>query len=64
MTKLEQLLRSRKFWAAAAGLLFVLLKAYLPNLPFSEDQLTQWIAILAAYILGTALEDGLALRAR
>jgi hypothetical protein len=59
MSKLLSLLKSRKFWAALAGLVFVVLKAVLPGFPLDEAQLANFLWVLAAYILGVALEDGL-----
>jgi len=59
MTKLKYLLTSRKFWAAFVGLLLLTLKAWHPDFPITEDQITDVIYLLIAYITGTALEDGL-----
>jgi hypothetical protein len=59
MEKLKQLLASRKFWAALIGLVLVILKAWQPDFPMQEEQLTGVIYVLVAYILGTGLEDGL-----
>ncbi len=57
MSKLTQLLSSRKFWAAVVGLVMVVLKAYAPNFPLTEEQLTALVVVIASYILGTAVED-------
>jgi hypothetical protein len=57
MDKLKQLLISRKFWAAAVGLALVVVKAYDPNFPLAEDQLTNLVYVIVAYIIGTAIED-------
>ncbi len=63
MDKLTRLLSSRKFWAAVVGLIMVVIKAYAPNFPISEEQMTALVVLLASYILGTAVEDaGLARR--
>ncbi len=59
MTKLKQLLSSRKFWAALVGLVLVIVKAWQPDFPIDEEQLTTIIYLLVAYILGTGIEDGL-----
>lgn len=59
MNKLKQLLASRKFWAALVGLALVIVKAYRPDFPLAEEQVTHLVYVLAAYILGVALEDGL-----
>lgn len=55
--KLKMLLISRKFWAAWVGLVMVLVRTWRPDFPLSEEQVTGIVALLAAYILGTALED-------
>ena len=60
MEKLKLLLSSRKFWAAVIGLILMTVKAWKPDFPLEEEPLTAIVAMLAAYILGTALEDGLA----
>jgi hypothetical protein len=57
MDKAKQLLGSRKFWAAVVGLGLVVVKAYNPNFPIAEDQLTNLVYVVIAYILGTAIED-------
>lgn len=62
MEKLKQLLGSRKFWAALVGLALMLVKAWQPDFPLEAEPLAGLLAVLAAYILGTALEDGLAQR--
>jgi hypothetical protein len=59
MDKLMSLLGSRKFWAAVVGLGLVVVKAYRPEFPIAEEALTNLVYVLAAYILGVALEDGL-----
>ncbi len=62
MSKFKQLLASRKFWAALVGLILIVVKAYAPNFPLQEEELTRVITLLVAYILGTAVEDGLGTR--
>jgi hypothetical protein len=59
MSKLKQLLGSRKFWAALIGLCLTLIKAWQPDFPLGEEQLTRVVYVLVAYILGTGIEDGL-----
>ena len=59
MTKLKLLLTSRKFWAALIGLILIIIKAYQPDFPIEEEQLTSLVYVLVAYILGTGIEDGL-----
>ena len=63
MQKLILLLSSRKFWAALVGLALVVVRAYDPDFPLQEEELTRIITLLVAYILGTAVEDGLGARA-
>lgn len=60
MDKLKLILRSRKFWAALVGLAVVVVKAFRPDFPLDEARVTEIVYLVAAYILGTALEDGLA----
>ena len=59
MSKLKQLLGSRKFWAALIGLMLIILKVWKPDFPLDESQLTSVVYVLVAYILGTGIEDGL-----
>lgn len=58
-SKLKLLLTSRKFWAAFVGLAVVVLKGFYPDLPLEEDQIAGLVYVLIAYIVGTAVEDGL-----
>jgi hypothetical protein len=55
--KLKLLLTSRKFWALIIGLVLIITKAFRPDFPLTEDQLIPIVAILASFILGTAVED-------
>lgn len=55
--KLKNLVKSRKFWAAVAGLLVVTLRAFVPDFPIEDEQLSYLIVILASYIIGTGIED-------
>ncbi|GAP22241.1 hypothetical protein [Leptolinea tardivitalis] len=57
MQKMIDLLSSRKFWAALVGLAVIILKAYRPDFPVSEEEITNLVAVLAAYILGTAISN-------
>ena len=57
MTKIKFLLSSRKFWAAVVGLALIITKAFKPDFPLEEEQLTLIIGTLAAYIIGVAVED-------
>ena len=54
--KLHYLLRSRKFWAAIVSLLIVLVGE---RAGIDSDELAYAVATIIAFILGTALEDGL-----
>ncbi len=56
MDKLLGLFQSRKFWAAVAGLISVVLG---DRAGIDPAALAGAIAVIVAYILGTALEDGL-----
>lgn len=57
LKKLKNLLASRKFWAALIGLILLVIKAFKPDIPVTEEQATSIVYILMAYILGTAIED-------
>ena len=59
MQKFKMLLASRKFWAALIGFVLIIVKAWDPEFPLAEDQLTGIVYVLVAYILGTGIEDGL-----
>ncbi|WP_298007923.1 MULTISPECIES: hypothetical protein [Anaerolinea] len=56
MEKWKDLLRSRKFWAMLIGLILMVVKAYRPDFPLDEEQLSGMVALLVAYILGVAIE--------
>jgi uncharacterized membrane protein len=62
MAKVKLLLGSRKFWAALVGLVYIVAGNVFPDvfakLP-EQEQLIGVIVIVASYIFGTALEDGL-----
>ena len=55
-SKWKAVLTSRKFYAMFAGIVFVLLKAYVKDFPLTEEQVTTVVGLLMAYIVGTALE--------
>ncbi|MFZ3069873.1 MAG: hypothetical protein WA110_01955 [Anaerolineaceae bacterium] len=59
MPKWKVLLSSRKFWAALMGLVVMVVKAWKPDFPLEAEELAGILSVLVAYILGTALEDGL-----
>ncbi len=50
-------LKSRKFWAAVVGTLFVVLEVFIPDFPLTAEQVTSVIYMIIAYIIGTAVED-------
>ena len=56
-SKLLALLKSRKFWAAVVGLVVAVLGE---RAGVDIEALVASVAVIAAYIIGTALEDGLA----
>ena len=56
MDKVKALLKSRKFWALLVGILFAYFGA---RAGIDQDSLVAAVATIVAYILGTALEDGL-----
>lgn len=59
MNKLVQVLKSRKFWAAVIALVVAF---FGDRAGIDQEMLTNAIYVLVAYILGTALEDGLSRR--
>lgn len=58
MDKLTGLLKSRKFWAALTGLALVVVRAYAPDFPLDDQAVSNVVWLLAAYILGVALDAG------
>jgi hypothetical protein len=54
--KIKQLLGSRKFWAGLVGLAYVFFGA---RAGVDQETLIAAVVTIVAYILGTALEDGL-----
>ncbi len=59
MEKWKLLLGSRKFWAAAVGLMFLVIRHFDPTFEVPETEAIAVVSVLAAYILGVAVEDGL-----
>ncbi len=53
MDKLKELLKSRKFWGAVVGLVVVF---FGDRAGVDQAQLFEAVALVVAYILGTALE--------
>lgn len=56
-SKLLGIFRSRKFYAALAGLIVIFIKQYMPDLEISEEQITAVIITLSTFIIGSGLED-------
>lgn len=56
-SKFLAVFKSRKFWAAFIGTIFVVLNELSPDFPLNAEQVTDVIYLLIAYILGTAIED-------
>jgi hypothetical protein len=54
--KLYYLVRSRKFWASVVAIVLILVG---PRAGIQGQELTAAVTTIVAYILGTALEDGL-----
>lgn len=54
------LLKSRKFWAAIVGIVYSMIYLVWPDFPISEESVIGVVATVVSYIIGTALEDGLA----
>ena len=59
MDKFLDVLKSRKFWAAMVALAFIF---FGPRAGVDAATLTGAVTTIVAYILGTALEDGLSRR--
>ena len=57
-SKLLLVFKSRKFWAAFIGTIFVLLDELVPAFPLDAEQVTNIIYMLVAYIIGVAIDDG------
>jgi uncharacterized membrane protein len=57
MTTILNLLKSRKFWAAVAGLLLIVVQEFMPSFPLDAEQVTNVIYVVVAFIIGTGLED-------
>ena len=55
--KLLEVFKSRKFWAAVIAAVVMVLDELVPNFPFTAEQVTNFVYVVMAYILGTAIED-------
>jgi len=49
--------RERMVFALIAGMLFMILKAVFPDMPFSEEHSMAFFGILGAYILGEGISQ-------
>lgn len=56
-TKLLGVFKSRKFWAALFGTVFVFVNEFYPDFPLGAEEVTNFVYLLIAYILGVAIED-------
>ena len=56
-SKLLGLFRSRKFWAALIGMVFIFLEEFVPDFPLTIEQVTNMVYMLVAYIIGVAIDD-------
>ena len=48
--------KSRKFWTAFVALFVIVLRGIVPDFPISDEQMTEIVYVLIAYIVGVALE--------
>ncbi len=55
---MQNLLMSRKFWAAVIGLLVIVVSAFLPSFGLDADQAAGYAIIIVAYIVGVAVDPG------
>jgi hypothetical protein len=62
MNKFLLLLKSRKFWALLIGFGVFVGNHFGQEPVIPEDQMVEFVTLLAVYIVGTALEDGLSRR--
>jgi hypothetical protein len=54
--KLDSLIRSRRFWIAAAGVAVVVLKETMA-IPLTEEQITQVVLLVGSWIVGESLRS-------
>ncbi len=58
MSKLQTLVKSRRFWVAIAGLVVAVGRDQIPILQsFTDEQITQAVLVLGAWIVGESLRS-------
>ena len=57
MVKFLSIFKSRKFWAAIVGIAVMILRELVPNFPIGDEQISEMVLLLVAYIIGVAVED-------
>ena len=58
MSKLQTLVKSRRFWVAVAGLAIAVGREQIPFLAnFTDEQITQAVMVLGAWIVGESLRS-------
>lgn len=60
--KITSLFKSRKFWATAATITAVVVRAYNPDFPIPDDLLVEIVTVVSAYIIGSGIGDYVKLR--
>lgn len=63
MDKKYSIFKSRKFWAAIVAIAYCIIYQFWPDWPVPEETIVGIVATVVSYILGVALEDGLAKKA-
>jgi len=51
------LIHSRKFWAAVIGVIVITVKALVPTIPVSEEDIGKILWMIIAFIIGDSLSD-------
>lgn len=58
MSKLQTLVKSRRFWVAVAGVVIAVGRDQIPFLAnFTDEQITQAVIMLGAWIVGESLRS-------
>ena len=58
MSKLQTLVKSRRFWVAVAGIVIAVGREQIPFLAnFTDEQITQAVMVLGAWIVGESLRS-------